>query len=161
MARRKLIASGGRSKQPYSRCSGTPDVPHEEPLAGTPHVNAVPRTHASRKTRPVNRPEEGRLPDQAFVAIGRGPASPWVHFTLSRWGHLGLTYSQLHFRRISEPPGPHESLASDIDSFQVWRSVIFRDTAARLKIGNPSAKEIRTVASCGHALTIHSPRQWN
>jgi len=33
MARRKLIASGGRSKQSYGRCSGTPDVPHEEPLA--------------------------------------------------------------------------------------------------------------------------------
>ena len=35
MARRKLIASGGRSKQSYGRCSGTPDVPHEEPQ---PHM---------------------------------------------------------------------------------------------------------------------------
>src|SRR6266536_6395513 len=93
MARRKLIASGGRSKQPYSRCSGTPDVPHEEPLAGTPHVNAVPRTHASRKTRPVNRPEEGRLPDQAFVAIGRRPASHGSTSHRHGGATSGLTYS--------------------------------------------------------------------
>ena len=79
MARRKLIASGGRSKQPYSRCSGTPDVPHEAPLAGMPQVGEVPRKHPSRKTRPVTRPVKGRLPDQEFVAtIGSGhlPVGP-------------------------------------------------------------------------------------
>jgi hypothetical protein len=38
MARRKLIASGGRFKQSYGRCSGTPDVPHEEHLAEKLHA---------------------------------------------------------------------------------------------------------------------------
>jgi len=33
--------SGGRSKQPYSRCSGTPDVPHEEPQPVPPQVRHI------------------------------------------------------------------------------------------------------------------------
>jgi hypothetical protein len=61
-------------------------VPQAEPLAGTPQVNADPRTHASRKTRPVNRPKEGRLPDQGSVAIGSVPALALGPLPTVTWG---------------------------------------------------------------------------
>ncbi len=66
-----------------------PDVPIAERRPVTPQITSVPQRHAPRKTRPVIRPGEGRLPETGATgtALALGPLQTVM------LGQVGLTYS--------------------------------------------------------------------